>query len=93
MAVTTEAWVIYAGNGEPNPAELRKEQFSFPDIREDEVLVEPIFGCWEGNMSHAIARQPIDICLQRREEKAVVGNAGVVRVLKPGLASRRRAPF
>jgi NADPH:quinone reductase-like Zn-dependent oxidoreductase len=84
---TTEAWVIRKGstNGHgPRPAELRNEAFSFPDISSEEVLVEPIYGCWEGNMAHALARSPVDICDQRREEKVVIGNAGVVRVLKIG---------
>ena len=35
-------------------------------------------------MSHALSRSPVDICRQRREEKVVIGNAGVVRVLKAG---------
>jgi NADPH:quinone reductase-like Zn-dependent oxidoreductase len=65
---------------------LRRETFSFSDITEDEVLVEPIYGCWEGNMSHAIERRPIDICRDRGEEKVIIGNAGVVRVLKTGSA-------
>jgi NADPH:quinone reductase-like Zn-dependent oxidoreductase len=47
-------------------------------------MVEPVYGCWEANMTHAINRQPIDICLQRNEEKVVIGNAGVVRVLETG---------
>jgi len=48
--VTTEAWVIYAGsNGSSarQPAELKQEEFSFSDINKDEVLAEPIYGCWE----------------------------------------------
>lgn len=86
---TTEAWVIHQGPERgnprrPEPAELRKESFSFPDLSDDEVLVEPIYGCWEGNMAHALSRSPVDICQQRREEKVVIGNAGVVRVLKTG---------
>jgi NADPH:quinone reductase-like Zn-dependent oxidoreductase len=84
---TTEAWVIRKGstNGHgPRPAELRNEAFSFPDISSEEVLVEPIYGCWEGNMAHALTRSPVDICDQRKEEKVVIGNAGVVRVLKIG---------
>lgn len=87
--ITTEAWVIHqgperAGPRGPEPAELRREDFSFPDLGGDEVLAEPIYGCWEGNMAHALSRRPVDICRQRREEKVVVGNAGVVRVLKAG---------
>ncbi len=99
-AITTEAWVLYRGqngnghcagnghgdgNGHGNPgAELRLEAFTFDEPGEYEVLVEPLLGCWEGNMSHALARQPVDICRERGEEKVVIGNAGVVRVLKPG---------
>ena len=85
--VTTEAWVIYAapdGSTSPQPAELKKEEFSFSDINDHEVLAEPIYGCWEANMTHALERRPIDICRYRGEEKVVIGNAGVVRVLKAG---------
>lgn len=86
---TTEAWVIQQGPERgnarnPEPAELRQEHFSFSALGDDEVLAEPIYGCWEGNMSHALSRSPVDICRQRGEEKAVIGNAGVVRVLKTG---------
>jgi NADPH:quinone reductase-like Zn-dependent oxidoreductase len=35
-------------------------------------------------MTHALERKPIDICSQRNEERVVIGNAGVVRVLKCG---------
>jgi NADPH:quinone reductase-like Zn-dependent oxidoreductase len=84
--VTTEAWVLHAGKDprKPEPAELIKEPFTFPDITEFEVLAEPIYGCWEGNMTHALQRKPVDICRQRGEEKVVFGNAGVVRILKTG---------
>jgi NADPH:quinone reductase-like Zn-dependent oxidoreductase len=85
--ITTEAWVIYQGDGrsqKAEPAELRREPFTFPDITEHEVLAEPVYGCWEGNMSHAIGRDPVDVCRQRGEEKIVIGNAGVVRVLRVG---------
>ncbi len=84
--IKTEAWVLYEGpENEPGKAgELIKEEFSFSDINEHEVLVEPIYGSWEANMSHAIVRNPVDICRLRNEKKAVVGNAGVIRVLKTG---------
>jgi hypothetical protein len=83
--ITTEAWVLHRGpSGEPGPAELKKERFTFPDIMEYEVLAEPIYGSWEGNMTHALARDPVDVCRQRCEEKVVLGNAGVVRALKTG---------
>lgn len=88
--VTTEAWVLHKGSfdkGEQRPHErLKLETLTFDDIADDEVLVEPIYGCWESNMSHALERLPVDICLQRNEEKVVLGNAGVVRVLKVGSA-------
>jgi NADPH:quinone reductase-like Zn-dependent oxidoreductase len=86
--ITTEAWVLHAGEDprKPRPAELKLEPFSFPDITELEVLAEPIYGCWEGNMTHAIERRPVDICRQRGEPKVVIGNAGVVRILKTGSA-------
>ncbi|MEM7125913.1 MAG: zinc-binding dehydrogenase [Chloroflexota bacterium] len=84
--VSTEAWVLYNGHGSNESSNLIKEIFTFPDISEDEVLAEPLYGCWEGNMSHALNRHPIDICVARDEEKVVIGNAGVVRVTKTGSA-------
>lgn len=89
--ISTQAWVLYQGpsdgngNGHaPGHALLKKESYSFLDISGNEVLAEPIYGCWEANMDHAIKRRPIDICRQRNEEKVVLGNAGVVRILKIG---------
>lgn len=87
--ITTQAWVIHRGektNGHCEPAELRQEIFTFPGIGSEEVLVEPIYGCWEGNMAHALSRSPVDICEQRGEQRVVIGNAGVVRVLEIGNA-------
>jgi NADPH:quinone reductase-like Zn-dependent oxidoreductase len=84
--IETEAWVLSQAptpsGGEPNG--LRLETFQIPDILETEVLVEPILGCWEGNMSHALDRSPIDICAVRNEPRVILGNSGLVRVLKPG---------
>ena len=96
--INTEAWVLHEkkngskengasahGNGVcRSEVDLRLEAFSFPDLLDKEVLVEPVVGCWEGNMSHAVSRSPVDICRLRKEERVVIGNAGVVRVLKPG---------
>jgi len=96
--ISTEAWVLYEkrngsdGNGASSHnndisnigVDLRLEEFSFPDLLDKEVLVEPIVGCWEGNMSHAVCHSPVDICKLRKEERVVIGNAGVVRVLRPG---------
>jgi NADPH:quinone reductase-like Zn-dependent oxidoreductase len=87
--ITTEAWVLHSGKGAAlETGAFRLEPYSFPDPGDDEVLVEPLFGSWEGNMSHALVRKPIDVCLARGEEKVVLGNSGVVRVLKPGAAVR-----
>lgn len=89
--INTEAWVLHQGkngsNGNGSSAavmDLHFETFSFPDLQDCEVLVEPIVGCWEGNMTHAVNRRPVDICKLRKEDRVVIGNAGVVRVLKKG---------
>jgi NADPH:quinone reductase-like Zn-dependent oxidoreductase len=87
--ITTEAWVLHKGPSNAEPGELKKEAYSFPDISEHEVLAEPIYGCWEANMTHALQRQPIDVCRLRGEAKVVLGNAGVVRVLRTGSAVTR----
>jgi len=86
MTIKADAWVLYRGDGSanPGPAELKRETFEFPDLKPNEVLCEPLYGCWEGNMGHAIKRRPIDICAQRGEEKVVIGNAGVVRIKECG---------
>jgi NADPH:quinone reductase-like Zn-dependent oxidoreductase len=85
--ITTEAWVLYQGPfGVTETGQLKKEAYSFPDITDFEVLAEPIYACWEANMTHALERDPVDIARQRSEEKIVLGNAGVVRILKTGAA-------
>ena len=86
MTIKADAWVLYRGDASrnPGPAELKRETFEFADIGEDEILAQPLYGCWEGNMGHAIQRSPVDICVQRNEEKVVIGNAGVVKVLDVG---------
>lgn len=87
---STEAWVLLAGpeikHGPIPSAELQRKRISIPEIAADEVLVEPIFGCWEANMGHAVARQPIDVCRSRGVDAVVIGNAGVVRILRVGEA-------
>jgi NADPH:quinone reductase-like Zn-dependent oxidoreductase len=79
--ITTTAWVLYQ---DPERRGLFEEEFSFPDLEADEALIEPLYGCWEANMSHAIEHQPVNIVRLRREQRIVLGNAGVVRVLKAG---------
>jgi NADPH:quinone reductase-like Zn-dependent oxidoreductase len=87
---TTEAWLLCARSDDrlDAPATLVHDTFSFPEITDDEVLVEPLFGCWEGNMTHALTRQPVDVCKLRGESRIVLGNSAVVRVLKPGAKVR-----
>lgn len=81
----TDAWVLHKGTSDkPEPTELVREEFSFEDITADEVLVKPLFGCWEGNMGHALNRLPVDIAKQRGEDRVVFGNAGVVEILDIG---------
>jgi NADPH:quinone reductase-like Zn-dependent oxidoreductase len=83
--IRTEAWVLYqAPPNEKGAGKLTQEDIHFPDIQEDEVLAEPLYGCWETNMTHAINRDPVDICKVRGEDKLILGNAGVVRVIDKG---------
>lgn len=90
--IDTEAWVLYERSGAIESAldsgEFRREKFSFPPPADDELLVEPLFGSWEGNMTHSLQRRPIDICSQRGERRVVIGNGSVLRVLRPGAAVR-----
>jgi len=82
--IESDAWVLYKGEGDGKPGELVFETFAMDPITDQEVLVEPLYGCWEGNMSHSIERKPVDIALLRGEEKVVIGNAGVVRIIEKG---------
>jgi NADPH:quinone reductase-like Zn-dependent oxidoreductase len=91
--ISTEAWVLYAHpahRDRPTFVEdvLRRETFSFPEPEENEVLVEPLYGSYEANMDHAFTGDPVDVCRQRGEEFTVIGNLGVVRVLKPASSPR-----
>ncbi|MGC0419782.1 zinc-binding alcohol dehydrogenase family protein [Embleya sp. AB8] len=67
---------------------LRRDRFAFGPLEEGEALVEPILGSWEANIDHALARSPIDVCSSRGEDVVVLGNLGVVRVLKVNAGSR-----
>lgn len=88
MAVeTTEAWILRRGERDSQePGKLEKAAYPLPPMTERHVLVEPIYGTWEANMTHCLQRSPIDVCRIRREEEVVLGNAGVVRILKAGAA-------
>ncbi|NIM10568.1 MAG: zinc-binding alcohol dehydrogenase family protein [Candidatus Aminicenantes bacterium] len=83
--IKTLAWVLYEGeknNHEESP--VKKEVISFEVVTGKEVLAEPIYGGWEANMTHALQRKPLDVCRKRGESKVVLGNSGVVRVIKTG---------
>ena len=85
MTYHAQAWVLCADglDGSQKPR-LVQEEIALSDLEENEVLAAPIYGCWEGNMSHAIRSDPLDICRYRGENRVVIGNAGVVRVVKTG---------
>ena len=85
---STEAWVLIRGGAsrEGQPGELRRQIISFSNLQSTEVLAQPLYGSWEGNMTHALQRQPVDICRMRREGWIVLGNSGVVRILQTGAA-------
>ena len=72
--------------GRPEPAQLKRETYTFAELAAHEVLLEPLYGCWEGNMAHALERRPVDICRLRGEEQVVIGNAGVTRIIGIGSA-------
>lgn len=87
--LTTDAWVLHAGPadpaaGNPVPGELSRETYTFPDVTGNEALVEPLYGSWEANMGHALERTPVDVCRQRGEDRIVIGNFAVVRVVRTG---------
>ncbi len=87
LTETAEAWVLRRGEkGSMEPGALEKAMYRLPPLTEEHVLAEPIYGTWEANMTHCLDRSPIDVCRIRREEQVVLGNAGVVRVLKTGAA-------
>jgi NADPH:quinone reductase-like Zn-dependent oxidoreductase len=94
MPIPAEGWFIYAARPEERgrPAELVRERYELSDLEADEVLLEPLFASWEANIQHAIAREPVDTCALRKCQKAIVGNAGVARVLAAGKEARDLEP-
>jgi|CXWL01.1.fsa_nt_gi NADPH:quinone reductase-like Zn-dependent oxidoreductase len=84
--VSTEAWVLPSIARCPARAELIRETYTFPDISRHEVLAKPLYGCLEGNMLHALQRDPVDVCHERKEDSVVLGNAGVVAIERVGAA-------
>ena len=82
-----EAWLLRRGErGCTRPGELELGTYTLPAMTEHHVLAEPIYGTWEANMTHCLERSPIDVCRIRREKEAVLGNAGVVRIIEAGSA-------
>ncbi|KRV46627.1 hypothetical protein AQ490_12205 [Wenjunlia vitaminophila] len=83
-----EAWVLYRagtdGRSPESPGELRLEEVELPELGPLDVLTEPLYGCWEANMTHALERKPIDIVAARGEQRVVLGNCGLLRVLRTG---------
>lgn len=84
---TAEAWVLRKQpTSDEKPGELVLAEIELPEMGDHDVLVEPIFGTWEANMTHALERRPVDLCYLRGEDFVVLGNSGVARVLKIGSA-------
>ncbi|MCY1057571.1 zinc-binding dehydrogenase [Nannocystis sp. SCPEA4] len=85
MTYRARVFALYAGTpGDTRDAELVDETIDLPRPQGDQLIAEPLYGCWAGNMTHALQRRPADICRQRNEPKVVLGNSGVVRVLDVG---------
>jgi NADPH:quinone reductase-like Zn-dependent oxidoreductase len=87
----TAAWILRAGpeNQPGTPGELARETLRLPDLTDWYTLVEPIYGSWDANISHTITRNPVDVARQRGEDSILLGNIGVVRVLRsdPGVTT------
>jgi NADPH:quinone reductase-like Zn-dependent oxidoreductase len=85
---------LHAGKGSDlnTLAELVRTEIELPSLADDGLLAEPLFGCWEGNMNHALLRKPVDVCRLRGEPWVIVGNSGVVRILQVGPAVRDVVP-
>lgn len=82
---TADAWVLHRRRpGEPRATQYRRTTIDIGRPSADEVIAEPLYGSWEANMTHALERQPIDVCAFRGEDWVVSGNAAVVRVVEVG---------
>ena len=86
MPIQTDAWFLHAAadGKHSGPAELVRGELEIADLLPDEVLLAPLFGSWEGNMTHALERNPIDVCVARGYERCVIGNSGAARVIEVG---------
>ena len=96
MGEVTPAWLLRSG-AETGPIEdigaaLQLERYELPEMGPGDCLVEPLLVSWEGNLDHALRRQPIDVCSTRRDSPLVLGNIGLVRVLRSGDAVTALGP-
>src|SRR5439155_816788 len=89
------AWCLYPGTGHERGrlAELVREEIELAGPGEGELLVEPLYGSWEGNMHHALLRDPVDVCKQRGADEVpapwVFGWGGGTTLAELDLARRR----
>ena len=83
---STRAWVLRrAEKGQScEQGRLELATIMLPPVPGNHVLVESLYGSWEGNMTHALQRDPIDVCQRLGQDWIVLGNGGVVRVLSSG---------
>ena len=90
MPIPAEAWFVYAaGPGEEGrPTVPVRESYELDDLRPDELLLAPLYGCWEGNMGHLLQRSPVDICAVNGWERRILGNGGVARVVEAGAETK-----
>lgn len=83
--IDSEAWFLYAREDDAEvPARLRREEFAIPELGPEDVLAEPLYGCWQSSLEDALLRRPFDVCERRREPKVIPSSAGVVRVVEVG---------
>ncbi|MEH1169327.1 hypothetical protein V6V47_28505 [Micromonospora sp. CPCC 205539] len=86
MMETTQAWILPAGPTDRREhGSLHLGTVALSEPGPEDALVEPVLVGWEGNCYHAVQRRPIDIARARGEQQVVLGNSGVVRVLRPPL--------
>lgn len=73
----TSAWFM-----DLNKDGLREGELILPEPKDNEALISPVYTGWEANMSHALSKKPLDLCKFRNENSIVIGNSGVVRVVR-----------
>jgi NADPH:quinone reductase-like Zn-dependent oxidoreductase len=86
----TKAWILRKGpdHAPRQRGRLEHAELILPPLPDDHVLVETLYGSWEGNMTHALNREPIDVCRRLGQDFIVLGNSAVVRVLATGRSLR-----